>query len=318
MSAIDALLPDTDVLEADLPRSQSGGRSQYLTVTLLADYGMRQHVSWPSAGVVSLLGEFGVSSTAARAALSRLSRRGVLRVSRSGRRTSYQLTPEAAAVLAFGGQRVARFAGDAETWDDRWTLVAFAHAGEGSEPRRLRSRLRWLGFAPLYDALWIAPRADPLPTVAALDNSAPAALTVFRAREVELSQSTRRPLAAWDLSMVAAQYDAFLREWEWVLDIGTEPVDGARALVARTRMIDEYRRFPALDPQLPGRLMPDDWPRQRARDVFEHGYDHLGQVAETRVREVLDAAGIAVPEGLAHHTVADLAAANFWITRPHG
>ena len=47
----------------------------------------------PSALLVALLGAFGVGEPAARAALSRLTRRGDLEVARSGRHTAYRLAP---------------------------------------------------------------------------------------------------------------------------------------------------------------------------------------------------------------------------------
>ncbi|WP_217241743.1 PaaX family transcriptional regulator C-terminal domain-containing protein [Streptomyces sp. AC555_RSS877] len=85
-----------------------------------------------------------------------------------------------------------------------------------------------------------------------------------------------------------------------------ERVRGGEALAARPRLMDAYRRFPALDPQLPQHLMPTGWPREQARRLFEHGYDGLGERAEERVREILTAAGLDVPAGLGHHTVAQL------------
>ena len=303
---IDEVLPD-DAGGVDLPRRQAGTAPQNLLVTLLADYGLRhQGVWWPSAGVVSLLGEFGVSATAARATVSRLSRRAVLHISRDGRRTSYQLTPEAAAALTIGGRRIARFAADADSWDGRWTLVAFAGAGDGGNGRRLRARLRWLGYGCVYDGLWASARADPAFTVASLGESRPVALTVFRSREVVLPEANRSPLEAWDLAGVAGEYHSFVQEWGWLATQRGERVRGSQALVARTRLMDAYRRFPALDPQLPQRLMPAGWPREQARLLFEHGYDRLGERAEARVREILTAAGLDVPAGLGHHTVAQL------------
>lgn len=303
MSAIDEVLPGPD--DADLPLGRGGTQPSSLTITLLADYGMRHRITWPSAGIVALLGEFGVSPTAARAALSRLSRRGVLQATKTGRRTSYRLTDEAATALLIGGRRIAGFAADAEDWDGRWTLVAFAGTGEGGAPRRLRSRLRWLGYAPLYDGLWISARADPAFTVGSLSGSEPSALTVFRGRDIVLPGADRRPLDAWDLDVVAAEYHRFLRRWDGP-GKPCETVDGSAALVARTRLMDDYRRFPALDPQLPQQMMPGDWPRRRAREVFERCYDALGGRAEARVREILALNRLPVPTGLGHHTVDDL------------
>ncbi|MFF5139202.1 PaaX family transcriptional regulator C-terminal domain-containing protein [Streptomyces sp. NPDC013157] len=106
----------------------------------------------------------------------------------------------------------------------------------------------------------------------------------------------------------------FVKEWRWWATPRDERVRGGEALAARPRLLDAYRRFPALDPQLSQHLMPTGWPREQARRLFEHGYDGLGEHgydglgerAEERVREILTAAGLDVPAGLGHHTVAQL------------
>ncbi|WP_374202889.1 PaaX family transcriptional regulator C-terminal domain-containing protein [Saccharothrix sp. S26] len=53
----------------------------------------------------------------------------------------------------------------------------------------------------------------------------------------------------------------------------------------RTEVMDTYRRFPALEPLLPLTLLPPDWPRARAREVFLAVYparEHVRTVAVTR------------------------------------
>jgi phenylacetic acid degradation operon negative regulatory protein len=64
-----------------LPRMQAGGSPQHLLLTLLGDYWYGQRAALPSAALVSLLGEFGITEVSARAALSRLARRGLLELS---------------------------------------------------------------------------------------------------------------------------------------------------------------------------------------------------------------------------------------------
>jgi phenylacetic acid degradation operon negative regulatory protein len=59
------------------------------------------------------------------------------------------------------------------------------------------------------------------------------------------------------------------------------------ALVARTRIMDEWRAFPGLDPDLPGELLPQAWPRSAARELFIATYDLLGPLATHRVRQII-------------------------------
>jgi phenylacetic acid degradation operon negative regulatory protein len=51
--------------------------------------------------------------------------------------------------------------------------------------------------------------------------------------------------------------------------------------------MDEWRAFPGLDPDLPGELLPDAWPRAAARELFIATYDLLGPLAAHRVRQII-------------------------------
>ena len=63
-------------------------RPPRLLLTMLGDYWWQRTEPLPSAAIVALLAEFGVSDSAARAALSRLTRNGLLVTSKTGRRRS--------------------------------------------------------------------------------------------------------------------------------------------------------------------------------------------------------------------------------------
>ena len=78
------------------PVRQPHGRakSQRLLVTLFGDYAQHRPPI-PSAALVEILEGFGIAPANARAALSRLTQRGMLVRSRAGRRTSYSLTERA-------------------------------------------------------------------------------------------------------------------------------------------------------------------------------------------------------------------------------
>ena len=74
--------------EVNLPRVQIGANPQHLIVTVLGDYWRSREEHLPSAALVALANEFGITSTSARAALSRLARRGLLESSKQGGRRS--------------------------------------------------------------------------------------------------------------------------------------------------------------------------------------------------------------------------------------
>lgn len=286
-----------------LPRLTTGSSPQHLLVTLLGDYwqGRREHL--PSAALVRLVGEFGVSDTNARAALSRLGRRGVLEQSRAGRHTLYGMTPEARETVVGSERRIMSFGAQVRPWDGEWTVAAFSLPEERRDIRHLlRSKLRWLGLAPLFDGFWTSPHAAPEEVLAVLDALLVTNASVLRGRE----RGGRPMVEAWDLDALRTAYEQFCAEAAPLLARARRgEVPSAEALVARTRLMDVWRRFPALDPELPPEVLPADWPRAAARAAFAELYDLLGPLAELRVRQVLGASSPELAALVSVHTTGD-------------
>jgi phenylacetic acid degradation operon negative regulatory protein len=283
---------DADFASDDLPAAWPGGvvqRPPRLLLTLLGDYWWRRTEPLPSAALVALLAEFGVSDSAARAALSRLTRNQLLVTSKSGRRTVVRLSARAARVLDDGGHQIFSFGRSSQPWDGMWSLVAFSIPEQNRAARdSLRKQLRWLGFAPLYDGLWVSPRDRAGEVIAELAGLGISTATAFRATTVPGTSADGIPQRAWDLDTLRARYHSFVTGTgqlrERTLAGRVSPV---AALVARTRVMDEWRAFPALDPDLPDELLPDAWPRAAARELFTTTYDLLGPLASHRVRQII-------------------------------
>lgn len=280
-----------DVLR--LPRAQEGARPQHLIVTLFGDYwwGRTEHL--PSAALVALTNEFGISSASARAALSRLGRRGLLTATKIGRRTYYGPTERTQRVMREGRERIFSFGvSDATPWRGSWLLVAFSVPEEQRDIRHaLRTRLRWLGFAPLYDRVWISPHGDPTAAEAAIRECNVQDASVFEATSlysVTGAGAGRHPVSAWNLDELQRSYDEFIERFEPVYEqVASGDIRASEALVERTAIMDTWRSFPALDPNLPREVLPAEWPRRRAREIFAKVYDSLGPLAEARFRQVL-------------------------------
>ncbi|WIN00267.1 PaaX family transcriptional regulator C-terminal domain-containing protein [Actinoplanes oblitus] len=308
---IEDIFPN-DPASVRLPRQQAGSTAQNLAVTLLADYTLSTRAWLPSASIVALLEEAGVGSGAARTAISRLFRAGILESSRDGRYSSYRLTTAAAANLSAGGAWIARFANRVEPWDGYWTLVSFSFPqDERGRRRTLRGQLRWLGFAPLYDALWVSPDA-PNPVVKErLTTTTLGTMTMFRARQVDLATpASRNPIDAWDVAAIARRYHTFIRHWEPMLPrIRAGEVSGAAAVQARTEIMDAYRQFPIVDPELPIELMPANWPRAQARELFVTVYDRLAAPAQDHVRTLVTRFSDVPSSEIRAHSTAEMAEA---------
>lgn len=239
--------------------------------------------------MVAVLGEFGVSAAGARSALSRVTGRHLLARSRRGRRTYYHLTDRALRQIDSGAKRIFGFGATIPDWDGHWSVVAFSVSEADRRLRHLvRNSLRFMGFAPLYDALWISP-SPRLDAVAELFcDLGVERFTLFRAEILPAAKPNLE--SVWDLESVRASYEAFIDRFDPVRSrLARGRVDTTQALVFRTYVMDAWRAFPRQDPDLPTPFLPSDWPRGRAREIFLEVYNGLGPLAQTRLGELLAA-----------------------------
>jgi phenylacetic acid degradation operon negative regulatory protein len=270
-----------------LPRQQTGASPQRLLTTLLGEYWLDNTESLPMSALIALLAEFGISETSARATANRLVKRGVLAAEKSGRQSYLRLSDVGREDSRQKTASIVRFGADSQGWDGLWTVAAFSVPEQERHVRhRVRSYLRWLGFAPLFDGLWVSAHADPDAIATILRAAGVENLTVLRATEA----GGDSPLRAWDLDDVAASYRRFVADQQAsTARMKAGSVSPSEALVDRTRVFDAWRVFPGLDPDLPDKLLPAEWPRARAREVFTALYDGLATLSALRFRQIVAA-----------------------------
>ncbi|NEE02942.1 PaaX family transcriptional regulator [Phytoactinopolyspora halotolerans] len=210
--------------------------------------------------VIELLARLDVSEPATRAALNRMTKRGLFHSVRQGRHVYLRLTTQAETILRDGGVRL-----ESETvrreWDGTWTLLAFSvPESRRAERHTLRTHLGWAGFGLLQNGLWISPSPlDISPTLAELG-----LLNYVKIFRVEATSTDPRSIAAeaWDLTSLADGYAAFLRRWT---DGGPEHHD---ELCRQVLLETEWLLLIREDPRLPLELLPEGWPGVRSEEVF--------------------------------------------------
>lgn len=298
-----------------LPRVQEGARPQHLITTLFADFWFGRREPLPSAALVALVAEFGISPTSARAALSRLGRRGLLSSAKVGRHTFYGPTEQTAAEMVRYQSRILSFGlRESRPWDGSWLIVGFSVPDEARDRRRsLHKRLRWLGFAPLQDGLWVSARPVADEARSAVTECGVPQATVFSSTVLFSTaddEPARAPLVAWDLDRLRRFYDEFVARFEPVCDRMDQGTIGtSEALVERTAVMDAWSDFPGIDPELPASTLPADWPREHAQRIFSRVYDDLGPPAEVRFRQILAEHDPALAGLTRHYTTATAATA---------
>ncbi|WP_261166438.1 PaaX family transcriptional regulator C-terminal domain-containing protein [Microbacterium sp. Marseille-Q6965] len=271
-----------------LPRPHSGGGPQHLLITLLGDYWFAREELLPSAALVELLGEFGANENASRQAMRRLTQRGLLAQGKQGRTTSYGIPREIVASQRLRLARAVTFGADFADWDGRWTIVSFSIPESERDVRRvLRNGLRNMAFGDLQDGVWITPHDRQDDAVALLDELEVAEGHVMRATWRMRAGDEAAIAGAFGLDELAGRYEDFVAQYEPRLAWARGTVDPREALVLRTQLTNDWLAFRLDDPELPASLLPDDWPRPRARDAFLALYDALGPAAARHVRQVV-------------------------------
>jgi phenylacetic acid degradation operon negative regulatory protein len=264
-----------------------------MVFTLYGDYLRHRGGEAWTGSLIELLGLFGLSAQAVRSTLSRMSRKGWLKSRKAGRHSFYRLTPQCIELLEEGARRI--FRPRTDPWDGRWHLVTYSIPEfKRSRRRGLRRRLLWLGFGALHQGTWISPRdlRQEVEQVASSLNIRPY-VEFFAAEHRGFSSDEEIAARCWNLKRLnryyadfVARYDASFREHQAQLTAG-DGVGPEECFVQRFILVHEYRSSPYVDPNLPLRLLPDDWLGSTAVELFKHYHDMLSEGAEAFVDSVL-------------------------------
>jgi phenylacetic acid degradation operon negative regulatory protein len=245
-------------------RSVGAPAARSLLLTVLGEYVLlRPDGVWQETLVAAMV-SLGYTQQAARQALSRSARDGWLSTERRGRRARMTLTPRTAEFLQAGAERIYSF-GQPWRWDGRWLLVVLRVPEESRAVRhQLRSRLAWAGLGSLGGGVWLTPHVEREEELAAAINDEPAAdARSFVAELGSMGNPQQLVADAWDLERVREQYAAFIDDFSRVRALTPEA-----CFRQQTLLVHAWRKFPFLDPDLPADLLPSDWPRGRAHDLF--------------------------------------------------
>jgi phenylacetic acid degradation operon negative regulatory protein len=264
---------------------------QDLVITVLGTYVRPFGDTVWSGGLVVLLGELGFSMGAARVALTRLVRRGLLDRERSGRLVHYRLTRRCERVLAEGDRRIFSLGhprDDEASWTVLWHQIPEDRRLERS---RLARRLRFLGFGSVQDSVWVSPHDHSVEVVELLgDLDVADFATIFLARVGGAFGLPVLVSRAWDLSGVVERYEAFVAEFSPFVGRGARTALAAlsdrEAFHVRTRLVHLFRSFPSIDPELPENLAPLSGPRGRAVSTFQQLYDTLAGPSQRHFEDV--------------------------------
>jgi phenylacetic acid degradation operon negative regulatory protein len=237
-----------------------------LLLVIIGEFVLPGEQSAWSATLMHALGELDVEPTAARKAIQRIAQRGTIAPVKHGRRVRWAITDEGRALLTAGGRRVFEFTGQGTDWDGQWLVVnTSVPEAERHLRHQLRTRLTWCGLGSPAPGFWITPHSDRAAEVAriiadlGLDDQSFSYIGRFGPAGDEQRSVDR----AWDLADLQDHYADFVARF------GSAQARSDRAAFrARVEIVQAWRRFPYLDPALPGKLIAGEWIGVEAARLF--------------------------------------------------
>ncbi|MFW0873048.1 PaaX family transcriptional regulator C-terminal domain-containing protein [Rhodococcoides corynebacterioides] len=236
--------------------------------------------------LTELMGIFGVEPATVRVVMTRLRKDGWFDSSKTGREVSYELNDKSWHLLDEGRARI--FERHQDDWDRRWTQ---ALVDESDLPRDVRKRLEtaltWFGFGRYCGTSWFSPHDREKQLRESLDGEDALRVQFLRCETSGLPQDRVIADRCFDLADLGDDYRGFIAQFQPRLGRYRRSPAGRDALVERMELVQEYRKYPFRDPDLPESLLPPGWRGRDAHGVFVECHDTLREAAESFVSEIV-------------------------------
>ena len=257
-------------------------QSQQLVVTLLGSYVRdRSRLVW-SGGLVRVLDLFGATAPAARIALARMVRRGLLSPHKEGRTVHYALTERMQVAIRRGDERIFRL-GQLPGADEPWTFLWHMIPEQARHERALLGRrLRFAGFGSPQDGLWLSP-ADRTAVASELVSELHVqdVCSIFLGTPNPDTGTETLIDSAWDRVQLADAYQAFTDEFApFKTAAARRKLSDVDALRVHVALAERFRAFAALDPGLPPHFAKRPASKRKAVALFDLLYEELMQPAD--------------------------------------
>jgi phenylacetic acid degradation operon negative regulatory protein len=266
-------------------RTAGSASARSLLLTVLGELvHPRGEPVWTSSLLYVLTG-LGLERSAARQAVARAASAGWFSGERRGREVRWRLAGGALDLIEDGRHRVHSLRTPAQAWEGDWLILLITiPQARRSVRKRLYTALSWAGFGNPTAGTWVCPHLDRADEarriIEELDLGGSTISLVGPAFSAGLSdrEIVRR---AWDLDAAARRYAELMERFPRL-----EPAPGDDTLFTHIALVNEWQRFPFMDPQLPEELLPG-WVGRRAADQFVQLYRRWAPGAHQRWDEVV-------------------------------
>jgi phenylacetic acid degradation operon negative regulatory protein len=277
-------------------RSRPTVRAGSLITTVFGDSIMPRGGTVWLGSLIRAMAEFGISERLVRTSVYRLGKDGWLRSQQAGRRSFYSLTDEGRARFAVATHRI--YGEPAAGWDGSWCLVLLAGL-DAAAKEMVRRESTWLGFGALSANVLAHPSPDHADLVVTLQRlGVEDGVVILEGRTVKSEQGMSKLVhAAWNLDDIDDRYQQFVRQFRplYTAVKRRKNIDPKTAFVARTLLIQEYRKALLRDPQLPMELLPSGWHGTAAYQLCRNLYLSLYRSADDYLSATMETADGPLP-----------------------
>lgn len=261
------------------------GSARSLLLTVLGEFVMPAGEPVWTAALLYVLEGLGIEQQTARQAIARCTDAGWIVGEKHGRLVRLNLTDTGRKSIEETTRRVLSLSSVPERWDGNCLiLVVSVPQGQKAIRKRLYRELTWAGFGNPAPGLWATPHAEREEEMKQIikDFDLRGSTFAFRGTTVAAGLTDAEIVQrAWDFDGVADRYKRFIEAFS-----GLEPVDGDDLLFTYTALVNEWREFPSIDPQLPYDLLPD-WIGRRANEMVLDLREKWASAAHERWQDIV-------------------------------
>jgi phenylacetic acid degradation operon negative regulatory protein len=246
--------------------------------------------------MIRAMAEFGISERLVRTSVFRLAKDGWLQSTQLGRRSFYSLTDDGREKFRIATHRI--YGEPVTDWDGNWCLLLLSNL-DAQEKETVRRECAWLGFGALSANLLAHPAHESSDLDIALRKLGVADdIVVMNGHALRSDGPLRRMVrSAWNLDDIDARYEHFVTMFRPLIRAlqKSSDVTPRSAFVARTLLIQEYRKVLLRDPQLPVELLPSGWHGAAAYQLCRNLYHALYAAADAYLSSTMETADGQLP-----------------------
>ncbi len=261
------------------------GSARSMLLTMLGEFVLPgRELVW-TASMLYVLSGMGIAEQTARQAIARAADAGWIESEKLGREVRWRMAPGGTALIADITERVRSLSNIPVHWDGTGLILTVTVTKESRAVRkRLYSALSWAGWGTPAPGLWINPHLErEKETREVIERLGLEESTLsFVGHAGQIGIGDREMVArGWQLDDVADRYAELLARFE-----NLNPQPGDQVLFTHLALVDQWRKFPYMDPQLPHDVLPD-WIGRRAAATFFALRHSWAPAAHSRWREIV-------------------------------